>query len=480
VQVHIAIIGSSLSSWAVVESITPKLMPKDTITLIDANKRFANEDSLVSPNGLKTKFGSSFAYDTNNSGIQFSGQSNYSMAHGGFSNTWGAGIRLWDYEDIQNSILEPHQFYDAAVKLLQKIPYSGTLKSLNIPMGHEVQSKAGPLGSGRFDKLMNPNQSVPNCNVSHSALAINVEGINGCRGCGLCLSGCPYGSIFETSSLFDEKLRRRELELVEGIVSRIEGSVNVTKVFYRTSKGVVQYREFDRVYICAGAIGTPAILMRSNLLPAQVMVADSQVFYFFGLSYFRIKKESKRFALSQVTLTSNPDAKLTFTASLYSCNADVRKRISELISINLFGLNIPLPKILDRILFLGIGFIDSSESGRIQLDFDAVSGDIKVTSLENKDSRRSVKEALKVIAHKTRKSKMYTSKRFFQMPSPGAGFHSGAATPLDSEFVSSNGSLRSLENVFIGDVSILPFLKPGPHTFTSMVLNSALIADYQK
>jgi len=215
------------------------------------------------------------------------------------------------------------------------------------------------------------------------------------------------------------------------------------------------------------------------LLPNQVVVPDSQVFYFAGLSYFKKNQKNENFALSQATVTSSEGEDHEFVCSLYSCNSDVRRRISDLISSKLFGLQIKLPKFLDRFLFLGIGFIDSKKSGLIQLNLDQNTGEIEISSVRNPESRRVIKSALRKIAQTTRKSKMYVLTNFYQMPNPGAGFHSGASIPAGGSFVSENGLLRAQESISIADVSILPFIKPGAHTFTSMAINSAIVKRHQ-
>jgi ferredoxin len=476
---RIAIIGTGLSSWAVFESIKLKKAPEDSITIIDADIRYSKPSPTFGASGLKTKFGSAFPYETSGSGLRFQGQSNFSLSHGGLSNTWGAGIRLWDKEHLEFAPVQAKSIYEAARDLLQKMPYTGDESTLNLPPSLRIVPKGPPRGSNAFDKLLLQAKDSGSSLKNRTGLAVCVEGPNACRGCGQCLSGCPYGSIFESSSLFDESLRKEEFTFVKGIVRDIQKNESGTSVFYTTERQSVEFLDFDRVYLCAGAIGTPAILMRSNLLPNQVVVPDSQVFYFAGLSYFRKNQENEKFALSQVTLSSIEGEDCEYVTSLYSCNSDVRARISDLLASKFFGLPFKLPKFLDRFLFLGIGFIDSKKSGLIQLNLLLDTGEIEISSIRNPESKRVIKRALKKIAQTTRKSKMFVLSSYYQMPNPGAGFHSGASMPAGGLFVSENGSLRSQESISIADVSILPFIKPGAHTFTSMAINSAIIKNNQ-
>jgi ferredoxin len=477
---RIGIIGSGLSAWAVFESIKERITPEDSITIIDGNKRYSNRNTQLGANGLKTKFGSAHVYDVTGSGLQIQEQSNFSLAHGGLSNTWGAGIRLWGKEHLESVPIKTQAIYEAAIALLEKIPYSGDNYALNFPTSFDIHSNQSPRGSNSFAELFFKKANDGVRPVTKTGLAVSVVGQNACRGCGSCLSGCPYGSIFETGTRFDKSLRNGEFEFIEGLVWELKKSATGTSIFYKSPRKTIESIEFDKVYLCAGAIGTPAILMRSKLLPSQVKVADSQVFYFMGISYFKKNKQNEYFALSQATITSGINEDSEFMCSLYSCNSDVRSRISDLIASRLFGLKIKPPKFLDRFLFLGIGFIDSTQSGTIQLDLVQNSSEIQVTSSRNLNSKKVVKKVLKKIAQRTRKAKMYTFTGFFQMPNPGAGFHSGASMPAGGTYVTDKGNLRSLESVVIADVSILPFIKPGPHTFTSMAINTVMVRENLK
>ena len=457
------------------ETLRSREFLSDSITIIDANRRYSGKNDFTSSGGLKTKFGSTFVYDTKGSGLEFQEQSNFSMAHGGLSNTWGAGIRLWDNESLQDCHIDCAQIYEAAERLLRKIPFSGDANSLNFPKSFDFNSEVRPKGSGAFDRLLLEDNLASSCKVTSSALAVSVNGPNACVGCGNCLSGCPYGSIFETSSLFDKQFMRGNFEFIAATVSHMETTTLGVKVIYKTEQNELQSSDFDRVFLCAGAIGTPSILMRSKLIPNKVKVSDSQAFYFIGLTYFNKKNGNEQFALAQANIASIPGNDPEFMASLYVCNSDVRSRISQLIASNFFGLQIRIPKFIDRFLFLGIGFIDSTQSGHLLLELRPEKGDIKVTSVRNSDSKKAIRKALRRIARQTKKSRMHVFSWMYQMPKPGAGFHSGASTPAGGEFVSRNGALRSLESIRVADVSILPFIKPGPHTFTSMALNSVLV-----
>jgi ferredoxin len=307
-----------------------------------------------------------------------------------------------------------------------------------------------------------------------TALAVNTEGDNGCRGCGQCLSGCPYNSIFDSGVEFDRAFNQQKCFYITGIVETINEFDNSVGIRYVTDSGKIETNNFDEIYLCAGALGTPGILMRSGYLQPQIEVSDSQVFYFIGLKIPN-KIRQDQFALSQATVISDEVATNEFSASLYLSNKEVRERISNLIASKLFGLRIPIPIFVDRFLFLGIGFLDSENSGKIVLKLTETENKIHVSSKPNLNSKILIRQALKRISRRLRRNGFFVFSRISVIPDPGEGFHSGASLMLGGKFVDETGVLRGSEHIHVADVSILPFIKPGAHTFTSMAINAAVI-----
>lgn len=466
------IVGTGLSAWATYVSLQSIIETHDSITIIDPGKRFKKINTFASKSGKKTKFGSSHMFDIDDTSIKNTAEINLSYGHAGLSEVWGAGIRLWEKDDLESTGLSLEEFCTASESLLKVMPHTGELAAMNIPGPIQVMDNSHPLGSGDFD-LLRDSSIQTNMRVERTALAIKTKGINGCRGCGLCLSGCPYNSIFETGTIFDSLAMNGFVQMVMGKVQALSKFGTGVGVSYLDNFGETQSVVFDKVFLSAGAIGTPAILMRSGLISEPLELVDSQVFYFLGLKK-PSKKNHKVFALSQITLSSKVSSNEEFSASLYQCNAEVRMRISNLIADKFFGLKLPLPSFLDRVLFLGIGFLDSSKSGKVRMEFSSEDA-LRITPAENKSSKSVVRKVMKIISKSIRKSGFLLFPEIFVMPVPGAGYHCGGALPLGGKYVDEQGRLRDFEAVSVADVSILPFIKPGPHTFTAMCLNFGLI-----
>jgi len=468
---RIAVIGSGPSSWSAFKTLESLHVGCCDIIVLDASFRestSSNTPTLAS----KKKFGSSHMYAGNSPGITFSSQSNYSLANGGFSTVWGAGIRLWDPEYL-DKYGEIDDIYEAAKKLLDFLPYSGTPVTLNIPGKFLVKATPRPPNSHDFSELLGT-RSDSVCSFE-TALALDVLSNLKCTGCGNCLSGCPYGSIFDSGIAFDKyfsihKSVRKQV-YVERIFSKLEG----LEVWGRSRNGESFIEVYDEIHLCAGAIGTPLILMNSNLISdSTISVLDSQAFYFIGLKLFK-RSNTPSFALSQITISSTDTNKIDFKASLYRSNVETRLRISELLKSKL-KFHITVPSWIDRVLFLGIGFLDSGSSGTIEIR--KIDKEILVQPIV--PGRKTIKVALQKIRKYLSVQGFHVIPGIFIQPLPGLGFHSGGGLPIGSTHVDEFGRLLRDNRIRISDVSILKSIPAGAHTFTSMaIVSSTIKSEYE-
>jgi hypothetical protein len=464
------IIGSGLSALAVYRALADSGKGNEEIYLIDTNTRHRiNSDGLAKSNAQKSLFGSDHMYEK----IKFDGEDSnslsFSHAAGGLSTVWGGGIRLWDPSIINELNVPSDKFYVSAKNLLEDIPYFGDSESLNFPPNVPIDQINSPYGSSSLSGAL-PSQRSIQIDFIDTPLAVSTRGINSCVGCGQCLTGCPYGSIFNAGNYFDKLFIKKKINRIQGEVKYLNQVHETVEVTFENESSQTEIRRFDNVIVCAGAIGTPIILMNSGLVGKELVVKDSQVFYFVGI-YRRAKNKSTfKFSLSQKTVTDVRN----FSASIYECNSDVRLRISNSISKKLFGLNLRVPKFIDNFLFLGIGFLDSDLSGSINLKYDE-EDELSINTNLNFNTAKSVKDAVAKIAFNLRKNKLWVIPWLTITPPVGAGFHSGAALPTDSEFVDEIGQIKGSNKIRVGDVGLLPKIFAGSHTFNSMALNYTLL-----
>lgn len=463
----LAIIGTGPTAWATYKAIQA-VLPKAEVTFICPSKRFSiKRDKTLGAAAQKNKFGSYYPYDTDGSNLAFHSQGNYSMANGGLSSTWGAGLRIWPKRELEKLEVTAEEIYQAARALLEELPYTGTNESLGIPNLDDETHKPFPKGSAVLSDLFQF-KNFEDYEIIRPSLAIDTLGTNECTGCGECLTGCPYGSIFDSGVRIDNLVLRKKVKRAIGVVEKVSQDEQKVTAYIKTdTKESTQI--FDHVFLCAGAIGTPEILMNSRIIPKRIEILDSQVFYFIGIKFSVLRKKENLFALSEVGMyTKNQNQKIY--ASLYECNMENRRRIAEKIR---FSLRLPissLPKFVDRFLVLGIGFLHSDQSGKIELSMEH-SAKIAVNTIQNGQTSKEIKSALRIIYKNLRAKKLMVIPRIFTAPGVGEGFHSGGGAPVGSPILGKNGSISNATRIHVSDTSLLPFLEPGPHTFTAMCLS---------
>jgi choline dehydrogenase-like flavoprotein len=205
------------------------------------------------------------------------------LAKGGFSNAWGATLLpavdcdIADDWPITARSLAPH--YRAVMAWL---PLSAADDGLaqhfptyaerhgTLPLAPQAQSLQCALKRIADERIA----------FGQARLAVETTGRAGCRYCGLCLSGCVYGSIFNAAYDVDCLAREQRLEYWPGFialhVSEGEGSVRLT--MRRIAGGVEEHR-FDRVFLAAGAVNSTRIVLQSlKAFNIPIEFADSQKF----------------------------------------------------------------------------------------------------------------------------------------------------------------------------------------------------------
>lgn len=233
---------------------------------------------------LKTAFGSDFPYGSEaifEGGLPPGFGILPSQAFGGLSNVWGATLLRLIESDIKGwpfglDALTPS--YAAIEGMLPisthadglsgKYPVSSTSHAI------EPSSQASRL-LDNIERRLRPEDRA-GLSIGHARVAVGA----GCRRCGMCLYGCPYTQIFNSSWLVDEFARQPGFSYVpEARVLSLSETSSQVEVTGRTIDGRPFVERARRVFLAAGALGTPLIMlvsMRERAL--QLRLQDSQYF----------------------------------------------------------------------------------------------------------------------------------------------------------------------------------------------------------
>lgn len=244
----------------------------------------ARQNPSVTGGGVPKKlvFGSDYFYNAHHPDLPITGETAAcpTLAKGGYSVAWGGAVLPPPEEDLENWPLTPADMAAACRRVFRWLPLSAAQDSLGdaFPLHH---SAPGQIPSPPQAKaFLEDAQSVirPDLLIGRARLAVSAKA---CRSCGLCLSGCPYGAIFNAADAFAALAASGAVaywphRIVQALEEHDE---SVVVRWARSDGGGRESASFRRVFLAAGAINSTHILMRSlGLFDRSAVFSDSQKF----------------------------------------------------------------------------------------------------------------------------------------------------------------------------------------------------------
>jgi ferredoxin len=485
------VIGSGPTGWAACMGIWARggnpLIIDIGYTATNYSADSVIRNAMVKP---KSRFGSEhmYAYPLKNFGISLpDGVIPLSGALGGLSTVWGAGIQPVSQRDLTGVPASIAQdWLNSSADLLQKMDFLGRtdLLSRRDPWPHEPHDQV--VTSSRFKKVLiraDLKKSVGAQEVLYGSPRLAITGSrnkhldNACTLCGKCMSGCPEDSIFDSGLKIQNGLARYGGKYLNGIVTELSEDITygdssklnaVIKV--QVSDGSIAIFKTKRLYLAAGAIGTPVLLQKSGYAPEILDVRDSQMFYsaFFSIDRFNGTETSMSTSQGYFSTSSEVNQKDEFSLSVYEYSNEFRNRLEQLLPKMIksaIGLVVPLTQ---RIV-PGIGFLAQDVSGLLRLKWDGVK--TSVTLVQGTGTKSAIRTARKRLRKTSVKIGLLPLPNPFKNPSVGAGFHAGSSMPMGESsqyLVDWTGRLKTFPAIRIVDTTCLPRIKAGSHTFMAM------------
>ena len=479
---RILLVGTGPSGFAVLNS----LKNTDNVWVLDGQTDFNGSGiSTKSHMALKLKFGSSHTYvDSRLVGIKADQTFKLpiSYSRGGFGEIWGNGFTPYKVSDyLSDDKPELNLAVTKAMKeLLEIIPFSHVPGELdnrfgNVKLWSISNSYSHISPHPWFDNFLKIRDSSLKDGLLFGHPNLLLDSTK-CTNCGLCLTGCPYGALFDPGEHINKMILTKRLsheKFIKGILKRLEPTESGVKVYYSV-KNEEKSEWFDEVILSTGPLSTALILMNSGLLPDEFDIPDSQVFYgaFLSKRRFKIKKESKE--VGQMVCYPEIPSNHDFQISFYAPSEVSRMRISQSI-FPIFLSNLRIPRILSERIIPAIGFLPEEVSGKIHIQKSA--NKFKITRQKNSEADLVARSSLKKVSFALRRMGLLSIPLGTRIPPPGAGFHIGASLPLGGDYLDMHGYLVSNKSIRVLDASILPKIPAGAHTFLTMALIRALIKE---
>jgi choline dehydrogenase-like flavoprotein len=383
-----------------------------------------------------------------------------SSARGGLSRIWGAGILMRSVDDMPGLAPIYSDLRRAYDELLEHLRITGAVDRISVRFPWPKTATPAPQ-SARYSRLVARVQSIESgVLLGYPRIALDAPA---CVRCGQCLHGCPLDLFFSSATAIARLEATGGCTTVSGPVIELRAADAGRVRLVLPSGDLIA----DRVYVAAGPVATPALLQRSGLAPSTIIVRDSAVFYAGFVNTAPTAGDEADYTASQAVAYSDRSGADDFQLSLYDSNPEYLERLAGLSSVAAGLLRgIGLSRLIDEKVNAGIGFLDSSVSGSLGLDYR--NGRTWVTRQPARGLWRRALSVTRRVTRVTSRHGLHAIPGAVLVPPVGSGYHSGAGLPMGGAHVDLGGRLRGHGSIFVVDASSLPQIWAGSHTFTAM------------
>lgn len=411
-----------------------------------------------------------------------------SHARGGLSNVWGSAVLPWRGADMSGwpitaEGLAPH--YRAVAGFMPVAgrpgPVDRAFPEADIPLSEPLPTTVqGAALLERFDR-----QSKRLNEIGLTAGPARQAVAGGCRMCGLCLYGCPYGLIFSTRPLVTEMAADGRLTYRAGRVRRISEDDAGIHVHL---DGSIDPIDAENVYLAAGVLETARVQFASDpaLKDREVHLKDSAHFFTPHLQSWgaRGTGSGKLHTLVQafVEIEAPEVSPHLIHTQLYGWN-DFYARELAMNYVRGLGILNPLFNAVARRLTVAQTFLHSDHCPEIALrpttgDPD---GRLSVRIVPKDGFNMRVASARRHLARGLRMAGLFAIMSAGRTGAPGSSFHVGGSFPMTKDprpgETDTLGRPAGWRRLHIVDASIMPSIPASTITF-SVMANAHRIASH--
>ena len=411
-----------------------------------------------------------------------------SHARGGLSNVWGSAVLPWRGADmagwpITAEDLAPH--YRDVTRFMPVAgrpgPVDHAFPEADIPLSEPLPTTAqGAALLNRFDQHSDGlNALGMTAGPARQAVA------GGCRMCGLCLYGCPYGLIFSARPLVTEMAADERLTYRAGHVRRI--SEDDAGIHVHLDGGIDPISG-QNAYLATGVLETARIQFASDpaLKDHELHLKESAHFFTPHLQSWSARGtgSGKLHTLVQafVEMESPELSPHLIHTQLYGWNDFYARELAANYGRGLSLLN-PLFNAVARRLTVAQTFLHSDHCPKIALR-PAVGdpeGRLSVRIVPKDGFDEKVAAARRHLARGLRKAGLFAITPAGRTGAPGSSFHVGGSFPMTADpkpgETDSLGRPAGWRRLHIVDASVMPSIPASTITF-SVMANAHRIASH--
>lgn len=453
-MLRIAVVGSGASAISTIEAaLTIDL--KIQIDVFDPWFELPQYgDSKLTYNPIqiakKSRFGSLAMYEYPAESISVDSNLHIPLSGsvGGLTSVWGANSVIPDSQEVG---AYAGRFATESIKWVAKYASVKRLDSIPDPEHFFI--------SDRFRNLLGAREIFPGIEITPASLSIHIDSCTKISGC---LSGCKNQAIFSAEQEIYRLVRDGKVTLQKGFVEKIEQDQysKFTLHLAEDGRNESSLKSYDKVFVAGGSIASCALLQRSGLMPAEIHLMDTQVFYSAYFVREKNKEQTLNFELAQIFIRR----RMHLHISVYEFSSQFRQR-ARLIIGPLIKL---VPKYFWNHIVAGIGFINSSKSGYLHLEYRNLK--TYITQVPNGISKRAIRENMATVRKSLKGVGLFHIPFLNKIPNVGASYHVGAANVGGELLFSPNGKIVARQDleIYVLDSASLSNLPVGPITTTVM------------
>jgi choline dehydrogenase-like flavoprotein len=414
-----------------------------------------------------------------------------SFAAGGLSNGWGASILPYRAEDIQDwpisgDDLAPH--YNALKTLMpiaakpDRLADLFPLQTIEDDRSLDLSTQAKAI-LGRLENRRDHLRGL-GVHFGHARQAVS----DACRSCAMCLTGCPYGLIFNAAHVVERFTEKEDFTYLSNqYVIRFREEENGVRLWSRDVTSGETVETFgERLFVAAGVLPTARLVLSSlGKYDHAISLRDSHHFFVPMLQGPLPRSNSTREARNTLTqlfveIIDPAINARTVHFQIYAYNdryaADMRDRFGGLAAA--MG---PLVGYLSRRLIVAQGFIHSDDSASIDITLRGGGADeaLEFAPRENPDTPPAVARAKQRMSAVARAAGLLPLPFLGRPNAIGSSFHCGGTFPMSTAPVGLEtdtlGRPVGLRRVHLVDASVFPSV-PATTITLSVMANAHRIA----
>lgn len=444
---------------------------------------------------IKYLFGSDFPYRFANKHITTIsnniGALTPSLAIGGFSNVWGSAILPYSESDLAQWPINLNDLKDHYEATLRSLPVSALDDDLSnlFPLycQHFNPLEISEQAQSIFKKFAQNSKELSKHGVTYGASRLAVNSKN-CAYCGLCLFGCPYGLIYNSSSALVKLIASGKVTHQSGIiVKRLINHGQEVEIHAQDGRNLQPIlMRASKVFLAAGVISSTKILLSS--LGMHNKEVELKVSEYFMLPCFQLGRTSevtnaRLHTLAQAFIeVDDPDLSQNLIhMQLYGYSELYSIALNKMLRI-LGPLQGPIQNQLARRLMVIQGYLHSNCSSKIVARLDSGTDEVlELTGKTQVKATKIVKRLGRKMLKLTPKTGLLPALPMLNIGKPGEGRHAGGSFPMSLQpklgQCDRRGVPVGLNHVHVVDSTNFPTVPAPTITLTTMANARRIVSE---